>query len=71
MLASAPRRRGADTGAGAGGGSSDEGSGQEEEVSDWQAPCEVCGRRYPHQHVKAVYQSSYVAGDGSDGGGSD
>ncbi len=36
-----------------------------QEEGDWQAPCEVCGRRYPHQHVKAVYQSA-AADEGSD-----
>eukprot|EP00887_Chlorella_sp_A99_P006174 scaffold3.g6174.t1 len=30
--------------------SDDGGSG-----SDWQLPCEVCGRRYPHQHVRSMY----------------
>jgi hypothetical protein len=36
-----------------------------QEESEWQQPCEVCGRRYPHQHVKAVYASA-EAGGGSD-----
>lgn len=41
-------RRGSDSG----------GSSSEEEEEDGE-PCEVCGRRYPHQHVKAVYRSGY------------
>ena len=36
---------------------SEEGPDSEEEEGggDWQQPCEVCGRRYPHQHVRSAY----------------
>jgi len=39
-----------------------------EEVDTWKnAPCEVCGRRYPHEHVKAVYRDHHSTDDeGSD-----
>lgn len=36
---------------------SDGGSSGEEEAAaadDWQQPCEVCGRRYPHHHIRSV-----------------
>ncbi|KAG2433284.1 hypothetical protein HXX76_008351 [Chlamydomonas incerta] len=57
------RRRGGDA-------SEDDGGGQEdddEEDEEWRVkPCEVCGRRYPHEHVRAVYGSSSAA-QGRDG----
>jgi hypothetical protein len=41
--------------AGGAAGSSDSGSGEEEEEGEeWQQPCEECGRRYPHQHIRTV-----------------
>ncbi|KAJ9522593.1 hypothetical protein QJQ45_019656 [Haematococcus lacustris] len=35
---------------------------------DWRNPaCEVCGRRYPHQHVKAIYsEKQHQSGDASE-----
>ncbi|GFH19389.1 hypothetical protein HaLaN_16330 [Haematococcus lacustris] len=35
---------------------------------DWRNPaCEVCGRRYPHQHVKAIYsEHRHQSGDASE-----
>lgn len=38
---------------------------EEEEAEEWQQPCEVCGRRYPHQHIRSVY-SGGGCGSGSD-----
>jgi hypothetical protein len=29
-------------------------------------PCELCGRRYPHEHIKAVYRSEQAADEDSD-----
>lgn len=40
-------------------GDEGEGEGAEEEggVEGWKTlPCELCGRTYPHEHVKAVYR---------------
>lgn len=35
---------------------------EEDEEEEWRLkPCEVCGRRYPHEHVRAVYGSSAAA----------
>ena len=51
---------------GGGGASSDGGggsSGEEGEEDDWQQPCEVCGRRYPHQHFRSAYATK---GSGSE-----
>lgn len=31
--------------------------GSEEEGEDWQPACEVCGRRYPHQHIRSAFVS--------------
>lgn len=31
---------------------------EENEGNDWQAPCEVCGRRYPHQHIRSMYRTA-------------
>jgi len=36
-------------------GSDDEEGGDEEEEGDGDRPCELCGRTYPHEHVRAVY----------------
>ena len=47
------------------GSSSDEG-GAPDEGDEWQQPCDVCGRRYPHQHIRSMY-----AGGGSRHSGSD
>lgn len=41
------------------------GSGSEEEGDEWQQPCEVCGRRYPHQHIRSVYTSRREGGGSS------
>jgi hypothetical protein len=50
---------------GGGGASSDGGdsSGEEGEEDDWQQLCEVCGRRYPHQHFRFAYATK---GSGSE-----
>eukprot|EP00879_Flechtneria_rotunda_P014721 GHRR01015383.1.p2 GENE.GHRR01015383.1~~GHRR01015383.1.p2 ORF type:complete len:195 (+),score=70.28 GHRR01015383.1:712-1296(+) len=44
----------------AGAGSSDSGNDSEQEqgTEGWQAPCEVCGRTYPHEHIRALYAST-------------
>lgn len=73
MLAAAPggsgaaaavaaRAGGTALGQGDGGGSSEE---EDEEGAEWQQPCEVCGRRYPHQHIRSVYAGG-GRGSGSD-----
>ena len=41
----------------------------QEGTGGWQAACEVCGRCYPHEHVKAIYSSrAYDSSDGEDDG---
>ncbi|EFJ51528.1 hypothetical protein VOLCADRAFT_116398 [Volvox carteri f. nagariensis] len=58
-----------DIGDGGGGGSDVEGEDQEDE-EEWRLkPCDVCGRRYPHEHVRAVYSTCHRR-DHSDGGSS-
>lgn len=56
--------RGEGGGAGGRGGSkggaaatnSDEDDGEDSDQDEWRVkPCELCGRRYPHEHVRAVY----------------
>lgn len=27
------------------------------QAADWQTPCEVCGRTYPHEHIRSIYSS--------------
>ncbi|KAG2449430.1 hypothetical protein HYH02_005577 [Chlamydomonas schloesseri] len=53
-----------------GGDAASDGSevGDEEDEEEWRIkPCEVCGRRYPHEHVRAVYGASGASRrDGSD-----
>lgn len=49
-----------------GSGEDDSGSGSEE-GDEWQQPCEVCGRRYPHQHIRSVYASRPGDGSSSEG----
>lgn len=34
--------------------------------ADWAAPCEVCGRTYPHEHVRAIYGSTQQHGSDDD-----
>ncbi|KAL4458222.1 hypothetical protein ABPG75_013087 [Micractinium tetrahymenae] len=54
--AAAARPGGTALGQGSSGGSDEEEEEEEEEEQDdWQQPCEVCGRRYPHQHIRSVY----------------
>lgn len=43
--------------AGSAGSNSDEGG------SDWQEPCDVCGRCYPHQHIRSMYGQHYSDSD--------
>ncbi|PRW60072.1 thioredoxin domain-containing 9-like protein [Chlorella sorokiniana] len=62
--APAAARRGSD---GAGSSGDNSGSGSEEEGDEWQQPCEVCGRRYPHQHIRSVYASRPEDGSSSEG----
>lgn len=41
------------------GNEEDEGSGEEEDdVDEWRTPCEDCGRRYPHQHIRSIYKTA-------------
>jgi hypothetical protein len=37
------------------------------EGDDWQTPCEVCGRTYPHEHIRSMYSSQQQ--DSSDDAG--
>lgn len=51
---------GGETTAAAGGGGREAASGssseeEDEEGGEWHQPCEVCGRNYPHQHIRSVY----------------
>ena len=58
------RRRGGGSVDGTDSGSEE--GGATDEGDDWQQPCDVCGRRYPHQHIRSMY-----AGGGSRHSGSD
>lgn len=62
-----PAAGGGSDAAAAEGGSSDEEEG-EGEGDEWQQPCDVCGRCYPHQHIRSVYATR---GSGSDSDGDD
>lgn len=53
---------------GGAGSSSDEEEGGDE-GDEWEQPCEVCGRRYPHQHIRSVYARRSDGGSESDGEG--
>lgn len=33
-------------------------SGSDVEDGEWMVPCTLCGRRYPHQHVRTMYQGN-------------
>jgi hypothetical protein len=61
MLRDAPSGEGAAASSGAAGalssaGSDSEGDSENGEAAGdgWQQPCEVCGRRYPHQHIRSM-----------------
>jgi hypothetical protein len=64
-------------GGGAGGRGAAAGSGgssEDEEGGPGGAPCELCGRTFPHEHVRAMYRGGEEDGGGdssdwSDGGG--
>lgn len=44
---------------GASAGSDDESDADEDENgNEWQRPCEECGRRYPHQHIRSMYSGN-------------
>ncbi|PSC69616.1 thioredoxin domain-containing 9-like protein [Micractinium conductrix] len=47
------------------GGGGDSGS-EEEAGGEWEQPCEVCGRRYPHQHIRSAYAGGAHDSDGSE-----
>lgn len=49
-------------------GSSDEDK-EEEEGDEWQKPCDVCGRCYPHQHIRSVYATRGSGSDSESDGG--
>jgi hypothetical protein len=34
-----------------------------QDAADWQAPCEVCGRTYPHEHIRSIYSSHQPGSD--------
>lgn len=36
------------------------------QASEWDVPCEECGRSYPHKHVRAVYESNLNTGYGDE-----
>lgn len=63
----AAARSAGNRGGGAAGGSSSGSSSEEEGEDDWQQPCEVCGRRYPHQHFRSVYASRQSGSDSEPG----
>lgn len=67
--AAAPAGGRAGSGAEAGGSSSDEEEEGGGEGDEWQQPCEVCGRRYPHQHIRSVYARRGDGSSESDGEG--
>lgn len=52
-------------------GSSDGGSSDgdvDEADGGWQTPCEVCGRTYPHEHIRSIYSSrQHDSSDEDDG----
>jgi hypothetical protein len=39
------------------------GSDDEDKGDDWAPPCEICGRRYPHQHVRSMYRNELSDSD--------
>ena len=39
---------------------------QEADASEWRAPCETCGRRYYHEHVRSVTRGNQHPGDEPD-----
>ena len=39
----------------------------EDDGNSLQAPCEECGRRYPHQHIRSVYRAADADSDSDDG----
>ena len=39
---------------------------QEADASEWRAPCEICGRRYYHEHVRSVTRGNQYSGDEPD-----
>lgn len=41
-------------------GDSDE---EEDDVDEWRKPCEECGRRYPHQHIRSIYRTTTASDD--------
>ncbi|GLC36552.1 hypothetical protein PLESTB_000161100 [Pleodorina starrii] len=44
----------------------DEDAEEQEEEEEWRLkPCDVCGRRYPHEHVRAVYGTCHRRSDSS------
>ncbi|KAF8070999.1 hypothetical protein HT031_001080 [Scenedesmus sp. PABB004] len=61
----ARRPGGADDDAGASSGDESDGGGQGR--GDWSAACEVCGRSYPHTHVRAIYATNERGSDESEG----
>jgi len=41
----------------------DQDSEEEEDVDEWRKPCEDCGRRYPHQHIRSIYKTTTASDD--------
>lgn len=45
----------------------DHNDNDDDDNDEWQAPCEECGRRYPHQHIRSVYRNLIVDSDDDNG----
>lgn len=41
-------------------------SGNEADAGEWRAPCEICGRRYYHEHVRSVTRGNQQPADEPD-----
>ena len=48
-------------GVASGGGNDDD--DEEGDADEWQKPCEECGRKYPHQHIRSMYASTEANDD--------
>lgn len=59
------RRQGGEGGTSSGGESDEDGDGRGGD--DWQQPCEVCGRAYPHEHIRSVYADRHSDSEDEDG----
>lgn len=65
----APDRQAGGNGGASGAGSSGSGSDTDASGSGDGDPCELCGRTFPHEHIRAMYRGG--SGGNVDGCGSD